>query len=583
MPNYTRAQGQLQVLKLQDFTLGVIGNSIVPTFNPLNMLASLVSTRVPSSQLSCSVSTYGVMGLPNGGLLLGPSTAQTITVPVTPPTGVTNIAVTGVINNGTFGAFGNSNVIFSGINATPVQVDICYFGWNGAISNPTDLSFFTNQVLSGGYIGGAGVGHTFPFDTIVDITVSGSTQPTEAICCTNGFGVSNTMDHEYFPIQGGGSAGKFDTGRKGFIIPANGRVWLIEQGSNLSYYDTISFTDPALGTANNVTMGSQFTRVTYDNPSTFGAWGVLASGQQLLIKSLNEGAVIISGDIFNPSVTVANAVQGTNGMIEQAAVCPLGLIYFSQNNGVYAWSGGSFATNLSQNIPSSLFLCPWTSTLALGTNSPHNPSLQPQTGINAYYYYNCLFFTGGLFMDLRTNAWWRLPPYFSSSDSTPYIPLFYLPTQNGQISSPNAVFDFQTFWIGRPGTATQLTKLDYAFDMGNGTGGGMIPPAGFYHSYFESNPLIIANNDIVEVQQIDIVIQGKGNLTVTCFGIGGAVISPRTVAVNSAGFTRISLTTSFETDVLILGIGYTQTGNSVTPMISEIDISYRPILPVPKS
>ena len=557
----THSQGLQKVLKLRDFTAGMVADSTLVNINYSNHK----TLRLPTPQLSGSLNCYGVMCLKNGGLLLGPTIQSWGSNAITVPGGssATNLAVTGAYQD--TASFGQdfALIMLSGINGTPKQVDMPLGGWAGYTSGTITLSnYYTNAGASFG-----GVGYTFPFRTIINLA---GPIITDATCWTSGYGQATYTDGVYDASTGG--VGTFYTGRGGLMIPANGRVWMVE----LSKYGAISYTDPALGTAANVTMGTQATNTHYDYPSSYGAWGMLSTGQQLLVKQNNEGGVIVTGDIFNPNSTVANAVQGTNGYVGQAAATPIGLVYFSQENGAFAWGGGASSSPLSTNIPAQFFQ-PFGGITPLGTYS-----LTP-IGVNCYYMYNCIFFSGGMFYHIPTGSWWKLPPYFSSSSSTPYYPQFYTATNP---FTTLVVGDFQTYWVGTPGTAGNLNSLNYSFDVGNRQDQMGAPPTGYFHSFYESNPLIIDSDNIVEVQGVDVIIQGNGTLSITCLGIGGATLATRTVDIGSqTSLKRISLNTSFTTDVLIVQLGWTAHlfANSPTPIIAEVDISYIERFPVQKS
>ncbi len=107
--------------------------------------------------------------------------------------------------------------------------------------------------------------------------------------------------------------------------------------------EDILYTDPpnsAVLTSNAPTVLDE------DNAVGYGSWGSLAYGELILIKQY-DGAVVIDGDAFAPSVSILRGVQGTGNLMNQASVCPSGLVYCVENDGAYLWTGGSTSQKIS--------------------------------------------------------------------------------------------------------------------------------------------------------------------------------------------------------------------------------------------
>src|SRR5215472_527716 len=107
--NVTTSQGQQQVLTLNDFTQGIFDNVETPTAN-----STTYFNRAPiiyGNTVTFTHNTYGVMGLVNGGLLLGPSLVNGAAFATQPNFGGFSFAnnqvyVTGVVKGAAQGAYG---------------------------------------------------------------------------------------------------------------------------------------------------------------------------------------------------------------------------------------------------------------------------------------------------------------------------------------------------------------------------------------------------------------------------------------------------------------------------------------------
>jgi len=580
---FTRSEGSLQVLKISDFTSGIRSQKNTDTISQ----SSSVWVPNANQSISLSANSYGVMALPNGGLLLGPSVAQVVGAPVPSLPDITNgCAVGGIINN----FLGYDNNHWTQINC----LDAAHTAHGGVVRN--DGMGAITAGFTGAYNGSAGAGidvafPTFPFHTTL-------------VNATPAFGEYVVFSTPFYHDGTGGivwsTANGATTGLlrgfpcNGWAIPGGGRVWLIEGGIVLPWvpsgtattqiWNTISYTDPSIGTASNLTIGTQKTLIDYDNPASFGAWGQYATNEYFFVKT-NRGGVIASGDIFNPSITVIPTVAGTNGLIGQARMTPIGLVYRSAGNGVWAWNGGASATKISAQLNDSL----WPENAAANYVFPSN--VRFPNFYNVEYYSNKIFFDGGFFYDIPTDSWWRLPPWASVSSvaGTTFCPYFYS-TLNGNTSSVNGVFgDIAAVYMGAPSNlgANNLVATIYCFDMAFTQSG---PPTGFYHSFYETNPIQFSFDDLVEVQEINIVMQGQGTMTANVLGIQGAVGTSSTWAVTNTNFNREILTCKFQTDVIILQLGWVQqltlgVGPSFlpTPIIESIEIKYRSVAPLPRN
>lgn len=548
--NRSNSQSNLKTIVINDFTPG-INNQAFSTLANTNSF-----TRTPSkNSVTSSPYTYGVMGLPEGGLLLGPTVFSVTNNFLPIPAGSSSTIVTGVFNSGPFFYPITNELISGNVNVT---------AYNGT-------TLLETKTLSTGTTDWP----SFPFIT----TIYNSSTPIGVLVFNSPL---QTSAHCYW--YNGSGTGDFSGsgGRNGWGIPANGRVWLLEMilaAENVlpDVYNCVSFTDPSIpASGSNTTFGSQETFIDYDDPSSFGAWGTVTSGETMLIKT-SSGGVLVTGDIYNPNVTLAPSVMGTNGMLGQACLSPLGLVYRSYANGVWVWSGGANATKLSPQLDDSVW--PENNLSAYQTTAPKENWIGSGLSypfFNVQFINNLLLFDGGFIYNLATNSWWRLPPYATTATpSAIFAPCFYIP----KFQSP---IQFSALYANGPAAANTAQTTDYAMDVsaGNYT---FVPPTGYFGSFWESN-VIQPTRSIIEVQEIYLLMQGKGTLSVSCLGIGGATLSSKQVTVNSnTGYEQIKVSGKFETDGLILQIGWTNaTGSSNnTPIIDSIEIDYEERFPVP--
>lgn len=549
--NRSNSQSNLKTIVINDFTPGINNQAFSTLTN-----STVPFTRTPSkNQVTSSANTYGCIGLPNGGLLLGP-TVDTVTSPyLTFPSGSSNTVITGIYNSGPFSYITTAQTN-GGVTQTSLYLD------SGIVISKSLGANGTNDWPA------------FPFLTSIY-----NTGPYAAAVYTSP--VQSSVAHSYWATASTSGDFSGSMGRDGYAIPANGRVWLLESVIGVSglfpqIFNCVSYTDPSIPASDpNTTFGTQKTFIDYDDPTTFGAWGTVTSGETMLIKN-SMGGVLVTGDIFNPNVTLAPSVMGTNGMLGQACLSPLGLVYRSYANGVWVWSGGANATKLSPQLDDSVW--PENSSFYQTTAPKHSFS---QAGLtypffNVQFINNCLFFDGGFFYSLTTNSWWRLPPYATSSvPSAIFAPCFYIPRYQ-------SAAQFSAIYANGPAPANVCQTTDYSFDVSVGSY-SFTPPTGYYGSFWESN-VIQPTRSIIEVQEVYLLMQGKGTLSVACVGVGGQQLSFKQVTVSAnAGYEQIKVSGKFETDGLILQIGWTNSSgdSNSTPIIDSIEIDYVERFPAP--
>lgn len=551
--NSAKSQGALQTLLINDWTSGIISQDYgVESAGPGPSPNS-------SNRITSSFNTYGVTGLPSGGLLLGPSINGGFSQALSNvPAGNTKALVTGTMG------------YVDGTIANSILLAVTMFNSSAGTStvNLYDISgrnvFTTFNTLTGDLTSTP----SHPFSTIL---IASSGQAGNFIGIGRNLNLSNGGGWNY-PVTDQWTPGTPKAQSSlgsgiGIAIPANGRVWQFANTAvsaviTNTIYSGVNYTDPSILT--NLTFGTQGTLIDYDNPSSFGGWGTVSSSEVLLVKT-GMGGVIVSGDIFNPTISRTPAVFGTNGLFGNAAQTPIGLVYRSALNGVWVWSGGAAASKLSSNIAD----------IVWG---------QTNSGYNVQLYKNFIFTDQGYFMDINTNAWWRLPPWqyngsaFAAGPNNLTSPTYYTFFDSSVGPSP---FDF-IVWGADSIAGDHITATQLIFDNSN-PGVIATPPAGFYHSYWESNPITLSSDNYAEVEEVSFVIKGAGTLFVSTLGVNGAILSAKSVVINHTTYARVRMVVSFQTDVLTMQVGFKNqigaTGN-VVPIIGSIEVKYRTTTPV---
>lgn len=556
--NSTKSQAALQTLRIADFTSGIVSQSYYSR-----------SARVPnnSQKITASENTYGVMGLPGGGLICAPVIASAPTSTITFPTHFTFPVITGIVQGRPETSTGwfNNAIVVTGLNSSTANL--------ATLLLESTSAGHTNTIYTNGDVGNSASSSSylsFPCSSIMDTT--GTTLEEAIMWAVNGASISAT----FYPwvSDGGSRSGNLGVGNIGFLISANGRIWQISPlaswlGGN-QIWASINYTNPSAGTAPNVTINVENTLIDYDSPMSFGGWGVVSSSEMLIVKA-GMGGIIISGDIFNPTISRAPAVQGTNGMMGVASQTPMGLVYVSSGAGVWAWSGGGASQKISPQVDDSFFDVGATAGNVSFTSLMGGSS----NSYNCQYINNMLFVSGGKFYDPNTSAWWQLPTYMNTADTNGYQPFFYSPQSNA-----TAGLGVSCPWFQNASGTTTFNETLYSWDVLN----VITPPTGKFNSFWESNPIFLSNNqDIVEVQEIDVVMSGQGTLSLKVLGVGGGTASFRTVTINSTQLKRYRLPVEFQTDVVVLQVGFTYGTPGQTAIIESICLDYRTTFPIATS
>jgi hypothetical protein len=198
------------------------------------------------------------------------------------------------------------------------------------------------------------------------------------------------------------------------VIVLTGITYGYPAGSGFETNEQICFTDPP----NSAVLGFQQTVLAAEEPYGYGAWSSVSAGELFLIKK-RGGAILVTGDIFSPNVTVLNGVQPTGGFYGRADSGTVGLFYCSASNGAWMWNGGSTSVKVSKQLDDNFFLPP-----EFATMKSNNYGFYAQCiGDKVYFSHNWIY-------DTETGSWWRYYPdenqggtslYYVNPVSGPYI------------------------------------------------------------------------------------------------------------------------------------------------------------------
>lgn len=243
----------------------------------------------------------------------------------------------------------------------------------------------------------------------------------------------------------------------------------------------------------------------YQNRGLLEGFGGMASltADELFLLGHNGGALVVRGDINNPTVAQLPFVESTYGVATHLAITPLGVVYGSRN-GIFAWSGGDTSTKLSAQLEGMF----WDH--AVGAESYLN------TRGRLCWWHPWVCVPNGFLFDTDTESWWRLTDPTANS-TTPYN-IFAVDPSTGVLYA----FPYKL-------TATQNTVYD------------TYTPSTLAASFsWRSQPLVQSRERLVTIQQVELVASNPtatdSTVTVTVEGIDEAgVLTSRTVTFTLTG------------------------------------------------
>jgi hypothetical protein len=156
------------------------------------------------------------------------------------------------------------------------------------------------------------------------------------------------------------------------------------------FYEIISYTDPA----NSEDWPNQQEVFGPENPYGYGAVGSVSAGELFMVKQ-RGGAIIVQGDLNNPTVTTLPGVKSTGPLYGRAAAGETGMFYCSQDHGAYVWNGGNTSQKISAQLDDNFF-------------STSNAQNLPCYGYFTQRWGEWMLFSNNWVYNTQTGGWWRL-------------------------------------------------------------------------------------------------------------------------------------------------------------------------------
>jgi hypothetical protein len=152
-----------------------------------------------------------------------------------------------------------------------------------------------------------------------------------------------------------------------------------------------SYTDPS----ESQTWPMQFEIFGPENPFGYGAINSVSAGELFAIKR-RGGAIIIQGDLNNPTVTSLPAVKSTGEHYGRSDSDQIGMYYCAEEQGAWIWNGGNSSSKISAQLDDFFY-------------RPANPiSDTLYYGFYVQRWSQWMLFSNNWLYYAPTNSWWRL-------------------------------------------------------------------------------------------------------------------------------------------------------------------------------
>ena len=237
------------------------------------------------------------------------------------------------------------------------------------------------------------------------------------------------------------------------------------------------------------------TRPRWQRTGPISGVGVMATwDNDILLVGHHGGGVLIRGSIEQPTFIPLEGVHSTGGVSCIPAHTPLGVVYGTRD-GVVAWNGEPSSKIISSQLDG------WFWGTGAANEVSLDDSLRRVGAISGRFAYSWPFVyaPNSWVMDVRTGGWFRLTDQSPDVDTNPYKPMFYATNQQGKVYACRGCYD-----------ASNLNLIDL-FD----------PNVRATRYRWVSQPLYRTVNRDIFVNEVVLVAQGSGNVTVILLGIDG--------------------------------------------------------------
>lgn len=493
-----------QYTQLKDFTRGIYSAS----------MRSLSSTAFVPAPLGAAqqTNTYRCIGIPTGGLAPLPGNTAIYGVPAGNQDSASvyypsMLAVMGPLGTpptpGVIAGTGNPDELIFGLNyvssffaGVKQNTNVYSLAMNQTLN--TGLQFPPTNQIYGASVGTAniinGQSHAITRVHPTDYTLPGN--PTLYFDDNNagGLGVSSSLlaypnpntptlytNFNYTPFTGQ------VFGHQGRVVTLLSQ-YFTHPGTNLKNNEQMNFNDPPNSFTDPTTGKNQV--FVPESPFGYGAWGSISIGELFMVKH-HGGAVYVTGDIANPTITRLPAVPSTGGLLSLSASTPIGFMYPTQSSGVYLWNGGNTSQKISQQLDDSFYVYP-------------QAILNTGVIVQLEQWQEWVLCTNNWLYDTVTRSWWRLDDPTQSFTST--SPINYGVPKLVYRYFARSFFDNIMYCV--VDNYQNVTSGSYAiwqYDRG--------VPASSYS--WQSHPIPVTTELMVDVREIVVLAQGNGQVSIT--------------------------------------------------------------------
>ena len=349
-PRGSKPETDLQWLELEDFTAGIYDYTHVAGTNP----------NVPCPPGAADPDqTWSCIALPKGGLGPLPAMSGTTDWPGDYITGPDNFIVGLLVHNELSDGTYEAVAIFQADDGTDQYWQAYSIGLFGGSNN-----LITENIIP---TPGPGLfGSPYPALTRVALTDPTTTVGNPEVVFPGPDTVPGGNVYLYpdpADLTAFGAAKLYSTenpGIAGQVLVHQSRILVLAgvdypwpAGGGINVNEQIAFTDPP----NSNELGAADTVLATEQPYGYGCGGSISAGELFLVKK-RGGAIVVTGDIFSPNVTILPGVQPTGGIYGSAHSGSPGFVYCSFDNGAWIWNGGSTAQKISTQLDDSFFLPP---------------------------------------------------------------------------------------------------------------------------------------------------------------------------------------------------------------------------------
>lgn len=524
----------LAFFDITDFSPGIYDNGLIAG-------GSLEGIFPAPPGAADATATFGCMNLPNGGL--GPiaalvATASLETMGISPRGNTSIVALANSFQS-------NEDELIIGLNNinTPSAGD-----QTTQFYSFLSVAESLHEIVSAVYNFTADVNFCcYPFTTTIDYD-STTLQPVVVLPLTAPDGPTSNL--YVYPSVAAPTTFSTDTitdVQPGTAFGHQGRIVAIQINNGYGWPNTVtqypnegfSYTDPPLSE----TWPHQFETFGPENPFGYGAFNSVSAGELFCVKC-RGGAIIIQGDLNNPTVTTLPSVKSTGAIYGRTDSDEAGMYYCALRQGAWVWNGGSSSQKISSQLDDEFFY-------------QANEIDSPFYGYYIQRWADWMMFSNNWIYNSTSGGWWR----FANPDLIGNI-FWYVPgydTRYMFMAPPTVVNSDQTciFQYDRstPGPSFSWQSLPIKLPGEDHVSGIRELVIRASNPYGDVYPQIAAS-----------LIDDKGNVS----ALDPWLMEP---GINTVQETRLTAGVRQTTTV---AINLQVSGTSYAPVVHGLSVGYRP-------